>query len=318
MNLLSMQLRATMLILFVVLIRSLFLYKFPKKIFLAMWAVVVARLLIPHSQAVALGVPLPNPEELFRFLPRTPASADEPATISLYSIPWPLWCLWLAVCLGLAACFVAGHLRGRAVYRFALPVESEDVLVWKEKNKIRRTVRILECPEVPSALTYGVFRPVILLPKGGPFENREQLHFVLSHELEHIKHFDVVWKWISAAILCMNWYNPMVWVMHILWNRDIELHCDECVLKKFGMDKQRKSEYALALVALAEEKRGGLPLANHFSKSATEERILSILHSRCAPVLLIGAAVLAIAVMVFLAFAMFVIGEASAYTTFPL
>ena len=49
-------------------------------------------------------------------------------------------------------------------------------------------------------------------------------------------------KWLSAAVLCLYWYNPMVWVMVVLLNRDIELHCDEQVLKKLGITKKTKSE----------------------------------------------------------------------------
>ena len=110
----------------------------------------------------------------------------------------------------------------------------------------------------------------------------------------------------------------MIWVLYILMNRDIELHCDECVLKKYGIHKNTKSAYAMTLIALAEKKSRAVPLASHFSKNATEERILSILHGRYAPALFVGTALLGIAVLAFLSFVTFRIGAGPPAYTLPL
>ncbi len=69
--------------------------------------------------------------------------------------------------------------------------------------------------------------------------------------------------------------NPFVWVMYILANRDIELFCDETVIRKFG--ENTKSIYARALVRLEEKKIGLSPMINSFSRNSTEERIISIM-----------------------------------------
>lgn len=142
---------------------------------------------------------------LFYTQQSTAASAGGMATFTTYTVPWHLWCVWAAGCLALAAFFIVGHIRGRAVYRFAEPVVTENVLLWAEENKLKRRVRVMQCREVPSALTYGVCRPVILLPSGMEAEDRKQLHFILSHELEHIRHFDVLWRWLSTFVLCLYW-----------------------------------------------------------------------------------------------------------------
>ncbi len=323
MTLFSMQMRATLLILLIVVFRSLFLYKLPKKVFMGLWALALLRLIIPYTGNLSLGFSIPSIEEMWlAFLPifnRMPgAESNDMANTSMvfttYSTPNFLIWVWLAGCLALIAWFIINHLRGKRIFRFAYPVEAETVELWMNANRVRRNVKVLRCPELSSALTYGVLRPVILLPTTMDLDDTKRLRFVLSHELNHIKHFDVLWKWGSSIVLCLCWYNPMVWAMHILLSRDIELHCDECVLKKLGITKESKSEYAMALLALAEEKGTTLPLASHFSKSATEERILSIMHSRYAPALFIGIAMLSIAILALLTFVTFMMKVGIAFT----
>lgn len=319
MSVISMQFRATLLILLVLLLRSLFLYKLPKKVFLGLWAVVLIRILIPFNATLTAGFSFPDFEgRLLSFLFSGSAAvhSSEGANAVLYSytVPWFFIGIWLAGALGLLGWFLVSHIRGRRVYRFACPVRSEAVKQWKENNQIRRNVRVLQCPELSSALTYGLFRPVILLPRAMEEEDPRRRLFVLSHELEHIRHFDILWKWVSALVLCLNWFNPMVWAMHILLNRDMELYCDERVLKREGFTKQAKTEYAMALLALAEKKGSALSFASHFSKSAVEERVLSVMHGRLAPALFIGLALFGIMLLAFFAFANFVMYADIGYT----
>ena len=166
-----------------------------------------------------------------------------------------------------------------------------------------------------AACVAGALRPVVLVNEAALAAlAEEEVEAVLLHELTHIRHFDVLWKWISALALCLSWYNPMVWAMHILMGRDLELHCDECVLKKQGITKKSKSEYAMALLSLAEEKSTSFSMLSHFGQSATEERILSIMHSRYAPAMFIGLALLGIAILALLSFLSFVMADGVAFT----
>lgn len=315
----SMQLRATILILIVVLIRWIFLYKLPKKVFLILWTFVIARLAIPYFFNISVKFSFPIIEKLWftwlHFVDRTPnTTVSDVATMRTYSIPIYLYYIWLIGSICLAVYFISGNIRGRRVYRFAYPIKEKAIMQWLKKNKIKRNIRILQCTDLSSALTYGFIHPVILLPSNINYAETERLNFVLSHELEHIKHFDILWKWIVTFTLCLFWYNPMLWVMYILFSRDIELHCDECVLKKYGINKKNKRKYAMALLDLVEEKKGMLPISSYFSKNATEERILSIMHNRYASALSIGIALLGITVLVLLSFASFVLESVSAIT----
>jgi len=127
-------------------------------------------------------------------------------------------------------------------------------------------------------MTYGIWNPVILFPKTTDWQDEARLRVVLTHELTHIRRFDIVWKWLLAAAVSVHWFNPLVWVMYVLANRDIELSCDEKVVWTFGETK--KSAYALALIGLEETKSGFSPLCNNFAKNAIEERINAIMKTK--------------------------------------
>ena len=114
-----------------------------------------------------------------------------------------------------------------------------------------------------------------------------------------MRRFDVAAKIIFAATLCLHWFNPLVWIMLALANRDMELSCDERVIQILG--ERKKAAYALALIDMEEAKSGSLSLYSHFSKYAIEERTLSILRYKKQSVftvvlalsLVVGAALLA-------------------------
>lgn len=82
-------------------------------------------------------------------------------------------------------------------------------------------------------------------------------------------------KLLFAFTLCAHWFNPFVWVMYVLANRDIELSCDETVVQEFG--ETMKSAYAMTLIGMEEKKNGITPLCNNFNKNAIEERIICIM-----------------------------------------
>lgn len=75
-----------------------------------------------------------------------------------------------------------------------------------------------------------------------------------DHEYVHIRRFDCLLKLLLTAALCLHWLNPLVWVMYLLANRDIELCCDEVVLPRMGLEK--RSVYAMTLIDLEEQKSG--------------------------------------------------------------
>ena len=112
----------------------------------------------------------------------------------------------------------------------------------KEQLKIKRNVRIYHADTTPTLI--GLFHPAIYLPE--PYSEAE-LRNVLLHELCHMKHMDVLWSLLAVLILCMNWFNPIMWVCFFLFKRDIEIYCDERTLR-YAEDKQ---SYAILLLKTA-------------------------------------------------------------------
>ena len=184
-----------------------------------------------------------------------------------------LTALCLAASLLLAGHFLWRHIRSRRVYAASLPCRDPFVLDWLAGHPLRRPVQARTSDQIAAPLTYGVLYPVILLPSGMDWRDREALSCVLAHEHTHIRRFDALRKLFLAAALCLHWFNPLVWVMYALASRDIELACDEAVLRA-GADRER---YALALLGLEERRGRWSPSGSHFSGHALEERIKAIM-----------------------------------------
>lgn len=303
MNLLEMSLSASVLILAIAVIRAPLLHRLPKKTFLALWEAALCRLLIPFSIpsrfsvfTVADMLKSNSPEGAFSSA-QMPAVAVNPAVTE--NIPAlaetaergisPVWIVWL---IGLTFCvlfFLVTHLYCRKEYKTALPVDNAFVKRWKHEHPTRRNVQFRQSDKIAAALTYGLFRPVVLLPKQIDWTDETRLRYILTHEYVHIRRFDILTKLLLAAVLSIHWFNPFVWLMYLLANRDIELSCDEAVVRTFG--ETVKSAYALTLIKLEEQKSRIAPLVNSFGKNAIEERIVSIMKFKKASAFCIVCAV---------------------------
>lgn len=203
-------------------------------------------------------------------------SAKQPTTnIPPVSVWFVVWCTGMIL---LAAFFTVSYLRCRMEFRAALPVNDVCVEQWIKECPLKRRISMKRSDRISTPLTYGILHPVILMPKHTDWENIDQLRYIFSHEYVHIYRLDAIAKLIAAYALCIHWFNPFVWVMYILFNCDIELACDESVIRKFG-DKS-KSAYSLMLISMEARKSGLTPLCNHFSKNAIEERITAIMNTK--------------------------------------
>ena len=125
---------------------------------------------------------------------------------------------------------------------------------------------------VDTPFILGVFFPKIYLPYGTKEVDRE---YILAHEYTHLHRLDHIWKPIGFAILCLHWFNPMVWVAFHLLCKDIELACDESVVRSYSLKKRK--EYSHALINCSESKKAlsYVPLA--FGESGVKERVINVL-----------------------------------------
>ena len=196
----------------------------------------------------------------------------------------------------LCACFfLISYLRCRLEFSTSLPVIEDYASDWLKQHPLKRTVSIRQSDKISAPLTYGIFRPVILMPKKTDWNNRTQLDYVLYHEFTHIRRFDLLAKLVTITAVCIHWFNPFVWLLYFFFNRDLELSCDDCVVKHFN---EEKSAYANTLIGMEEKKNFSTPLCNHFSKNAIEERITAIMRSKKTTIGMMVAAIVIVTLVV--------------------
>ena len=130
---------------------------------------------------------------------------------------------------------------GRSLRRFAtaVPVTGLDVEKWLAEHKCARKISIRRTKAVDTPLTYGLRKPVILLPKNLDLTEKATIEYVLEHEYTHIRRFDQLYKFIMVLAVCIHWWNPLVWLMLYFFNRDIELSCDERVIRAWWNRRQK-------------------------------------------------------------------------------
>lgn len=301
MSLLQMSFYGAIFILAIVILRAATLHRLPKKVFVVLWYIALLRLLVPFSVPSAFSLysvlPVesflqeftpsdtePPTEHFLRPVPSPSVSQDtvrtEPSADISTGMPshFPVTAVYIVGALGVAAFFIITYLRCRREFATSLPCENPEVLSWQSAHPLKWEYEIRQSDRICAPLTYGIFHPVILLPKSINNEEKNRLHYVLLHEYTHIRHLDTLTKLFIILTVCLHWFNPFVWVMYILFNRDIEFYCDACVLAADNTDS--RSSYADTLIRLEEHYSFSMPLCNHFSKTAIEERIASIMKSK--------------------------------------
>lgn len=304
MALLHMSFTGAILILVIVVIRAIAIHRLPKKTFLVLWIIALARLLLPFSVPSPFSVyslmrgnePDLQPSNTVVYENRQPMYHVEieqiqnnpvvsNTTQTLQTSPHiSIWTtLWIIGMLIFAGLFLVSYLRCRREFRTALPIHNAIITEWLDEHQLKRKIEIRQFSGISTPMTYGVIHPVILLPQNSDWENKQQLQYILFHEYTHICRYDTALKVLATMALCIHWFNPMVWVLYILFNRDIELTCDECVIREFG--RENRSAYARMLISVEERKNIFAPFCNNFSKNAIEERIVSIMKIRKTSIL---------------------------------
>ena len=263
-KLLNLSISASWLVLVVLALR-LVLKRAPKWVNVLLWGMVALRLMLPFSIESALSL-IPSAEtvspEVVRFDPAptitsgvelidnavNPSLSEHFAAVPTASVnPLYVWTeiagwVWL---IGLGAMLLyalVSYLRLRRRVSASIPL-------WEN---------IYVCDEVPSPFILGIAKPRIYLPSA---LDEAQRGSVLSHERAHLARRDHWWKPLGFALLAVYWFNPLLWLAYTLLCRDIELACDERVLR--GMDAGQVKDYSSALLACSVPRRmiAACPLA---------------------------------------------------------
>ncbi len=262
-----------------VLAARLLLKKAPKIYSYALWSVVLFRLLCPFSFESAVSllptkaapiaqeiVYMPLPEidtgivPIDNFVnpslpPATPYASVNPIQIWVF-LGRLIWCAGMVLLLAYS---IAALLR-----------------LQKRLRDARHCGGNVYCSQhIPTAFVMGALHPKIYLPAGLSETEKE---YILLHEQTHIRRFDHIVKLVSFLALCLHWFNPLVWLAFFLSAQDMEMSCDEAIVKRLGGDV--KKEYSASLLTLATGRRivGGTPLA--FGEGDTKSRVKNVLNYR--------------------------------------
>ena len=296
-KLVNLSISASWLILAVLVLRVV-LKKAPKWVMPLLWGVVALRLVCLFSIESALSL-IPSAETIPSEIvtetrepvlyeqatldivtnPTLPSAAEVPVGVSrqqaqvdfnIYSV------LWLA---GMAALLVHALVSaGKLKRKLATAILLRD--------------NIYESEFVDSPFVFGVVKPNIYLPM---HMDEGTAAYVIAHERAHLARRDHWWKVLGYLVLALHWFNPLVWVAYILFCRDIELACDEKVVR--GLDGAARADYSQALLSCAAPKRAvaACPLA--FGEGNIKMRVKSALHYKKPAFWVAAAAVLAVVIM---------------------
>lgn len=296
-KLVNLSISASWLILAVLVLRFV-LKKAPKWVMPLLWGVVALRLVCLFSIESALSL-IPSAETIPSEIvtetrepvlyeqatldivtnPTLPSAAEVPVGVSrqqaqvdfnIYSV------LWLA---GMAALLVHALVSaGKLKRKLATAILLRD--------------NIYESEFVDSPFVFGVVKPNIYLPM---HMDEGTAAYVIAHERAHLARRDHWWKVLGYLVLALHWFNPLVWVAYILFCRDIELACDEKVVK--GLDGAARADYSQALLSCAAPKRAvaACPLA--FGEGNIKTRVKSALHYKKPAFWVAAVAVLAVVIV---------------------
>lgn len=308
-RLLNISITAGWIVLVVVLLRFVF-KKAPKWIRVALWGLVAVRLLVPVSIESALSL-VPSAETV-KIEPVTApvltSASDSNGSSYFYE---DVQGERIVLQSGISALNSAVNPSVEtAAKQFDTVAVLKSVAGWvwlggavamllyalisylRLKHKVRASVKVEKgvyvCDDISDPFILGLIRPKVYLPSG---MDETTKGYVLAHEKAHLKRFDHIWKPLGFLLLAVYWFNPLLWLAYILLCRDIELACDEKVVKE--LDDTGKAAYSEALVTASVSRRSiaACPLA--FGETGVKSRVKSVLNYKKPAFWIILVAILA-------------------------
>ncbi len=205
-----------------------------------------------------------------------------------------LYAVWIAGAAGFGIYFFYSYRKENQMLAQAIPLKNMQTdykapgdllklydnarnLAGRKQLKINtRYEKVYIHDRIQSPLVWGMLRQRIVFPKSLCCLEQSKIQYMLTHEYIHMKRHDNLWKLVSAAVVCIHWFNPFVWVMYFLLARDLELSCDEYVLSLYGAAS--KEEYAMTLLSLMQNQKGTTLFCSGFGKNPAKERITAIMN----------------------------------------
>ena len=277
-NIINMSISASWLVLTVLILR-LVLKKAPKWVDVLLWGFVAFRLICPFSFESMLSL-IPSAQTVSPQIMTDPAPQISSGIHALNNVVNPVLSqsftpavgdsvnplqLWIPVAAGVWMAGILTMLGYTAVSYF--------LLRRKVETAVRLRSGIFQSEDVDSPFVLGIIKPKIYLPFQMESEN---LEYVIAHEEAHIRRKDHWWKPFGFLLLSIHWFNPLMWVGYLFLSRDIELACDEKVIK--AMSNENRADYSQALVACSVNRRSiaACPLA--FGEVGVKARVKSVMN----------------------------------------
>lgn len=277
-KLINMSISASWLV-FAVLILRLLLKKAPKWVNVLLWGIVAVRLVCPFSIESALSL-IPSAETVPMNIEMDATPAIDSGITAVNSIINPV----------ISASFTPEPLASANPLQIWIPVASilwiagmvilllyTAISYWLLRRKVSTAVlyngNIFQSEAVSSPFVLGIIKPKIYLSFN---MNGQALEHVVAHEQAHIRRKDHWWKPFGFLLLTLHWFNPLMWLAYVLLCRDIELACDEKVIKE--LSNAQRADYTQALVACSVNRRmiAACPLA--FGEVGVKERVKSVMN----------------------------------------
>lgn len=275
MKLMEMSISAGVLILLIVLLRMIGFFRLSKRLFVVLWMITIARLLLPVSLPIKNGIATPVIHLLKKALyilnkdlfyaesvpvsntvrgivSAAPAAGREGCIWDILTrdVSPALYAVWIAGAVGFGIYFLYSFQKESQMMAQAIPLGSmqkesdtciqSDGREWEgllksyenaqmltgirgyEKNSCHGKIYIHD--RIQSPFVWGMVRQRIVFPKSLCHMEQVKIQYMLTHEFIHMKRHDNLWKLLSAAVVCLHWFNPLVWVMYILLAMAILFH----------------------------------------------------------------------------------------------
>ncbi len=297
----NMSISAGWLVLAVVVVRLL-LKKAPKWVVCLLWAMVAVRLVLPFSVESALSL-IPSAETVPReivysespavytglqfvnsavnpIIGETLAPGDDNSVNPMQVITNAASVIWIAGMSIMAACAAISYIKIRRKVKVSMPADGN----------------IYVCDGINTPFILGVLNPKIYLPSSMDESNTE---YVIAHERAHLRRRDHWWKPLGFVLLAVYWFNPLMWTSYVLLCRDIELACDEKVVREMGAQDKKAYSEALLGCSVPRKMIAACPLA--FGEVGVKERVKSVLSYK-KPAFWIIIAALAAAIVIAVCF----------------
>lgn len=276
-NILNASIAASWMVLAVLILRFI-LKKSPKWVYVVLWGLVAVRLIMPFSIESAFSL-IPSmqtiPQEILRY---QGTQLSQPAYVDIITNPN----LFADVSIELGQ--TVDRIQWRMVYMTFIWLGGIAVMLFyaiisylRLYQKIATAVlykdNVFQSENVDSPFVLGIVNPKIYLPFS--LNNQDIIH-VIAHENAHIKRKDHWWKLLGFILLAIHWFNPIMWLAYIVLCRDIELACDEKVIKDLG--NEQRADYTQALVSCSVNRRmiAACPLA--FGEVGVKDRVKSVMN----------------------------------------